>query len=152
ALIVNKFTPTILQENIMSLTRLNLNIAVTLMSQHIGIVPDRIHNILIWGSHTENTLPDASRGIVLQLEEPQRFKITDFVEENFIKKVWTQQVRSRSTTLLTSRGFFKDSVSRGVAAAHQMKDWWLGTPEGQFVCMGVISTGSYGAPPDAIFS
>ena len=43
-------------------------------------------------------------------------------------------------------------MSAAKAAGDHMRDWWLGTPEGTSVSMGVISDGSYGAPPDVIFS
>jgi malate dehydrogenase len=44
------------------------------------------------------------------------------------------------------------AVSAAKAAADHMHDIWHGTPPGQFVSMGVISDGSYGAPNDVIFS
>lgn len=43
-------------------------------------------------------------------------------------------------------------MSAAKAAGDHMRDWWLGTPEGTSVSMGVISDGSYGAPADVIFS
>jgi hypothetical protein len=44
------------------------------------------------------------------------------------------------------------AVSAAKAAGDHMHDIWHGTPSGQFVSMGVISDGSYGAPKDVIFS
>jgi hypothetical protein len=44
------------------------------------------------------------------------------------------------------------AVSAAKAAGDHMHDIWHGTLPGQFVSMGVISDGSYGAPTDIIFS
>ena len=44
------------------------------------------------------------------------------------------------------------AVSAAKAAGDHMHDIWHGTAPGQFVSMGVISDGSYGAPKDVIFS
>lgn len=44
------------------------------------------------------------------------------------------------------------AMSAAKAAGDHMRDWWLGTPDGTSVSMGVISDGTYGAPADVIFS
>lgn len=44
------------------------------------------------------------------------------------------------------------AMSAAKAAADHMKDIWQGTPEGEFVSMGVMSDGSYGIPKDVVFS
>ena len=44
------------------------------------------------------------------------------------------------------------AMSAAKAAADHMKDVWQGTPEGEFVSMGVVSDGSYGIAKDIVFS
>jgi malate dehydrogenase len=44
------------------------------------------------------------------------------------------------------------AMSAAKAACDHMRDWWLGTPEGNYVSMGVISDGSYNTPKGVIFS
>ncbi len=43
-------------------------------------------------------------------------------------------------------------MSAASSACNHVRDWVLGTPEGTWVSMGVISDGSYGAPPGVIYS
>lgn len=43
-------------------------------------------------------------------------------------------------------------MSAAKAAGDHMKDIWQGTPPNQWVSMGVVSDGSYGAPKDVVFS
>lgn len=44
------------------------------------------------------------------------------------------------------------AMSAAKAAGDHMKDIWQGTAPGQWVSMGVVSDGSYGAPKDVVFS
>ncbi|KFB39858.1 hypothetical protein ZHAS_00007231 [Anopheles sinensis] len=44
------------------------------------------------------------------------------------------------------------AMSAAKAASDHMRDWFAGTREGEYVSMGVISDGSYGAPKDIVFS
>jgi Malate/lactate dehydrogenases len=62
-----------------------------------------------------------------------------------------QSVQKRGATVIAARKM-SSAVSAAKAAGDHMHDIWHGTPPGQFVSMGVISDGSYGAPNDVIFS
>jgi len=62
-----------------------------------------------------------------------------------------QTVQKRGAAVIAARKM-SSAVSAAKAAADHMHDIWHGTPPGQFVSMGVISDGSYGAPNDVIFS
>jgi len=62
-----------------------------------------------------------------------------------------QTVQKRGAAVIAARKM-SSAVSAAKAAADHMHDIWHGTLPGQFVSMGVISDGSYGAPNDVIFS
>lgn len=42
--------------------------------------------------------------------------------------------------------------SAAKAGCDHMRDWWMGTAEGSYVSMGVLSDGSYNTPAGVIFS
>jgi len=44
------------------------------------------------------------------------------------------------------------AMSAAKAACDHMRDWWMGTREGCWVSMGVISDGSYNVPQGIIYS
>jgi malate dehydrogenase len=62
-----------------------------------------------------------------------------------------QTVQKRGAAVIAARKM-SSAVSAAKAAGDHMHDIWHGTLPGQFVSMGVISDGSYGAPKDVIFS
>lgn len=43
-------------------------------------------------------------------------------------------------------------MSAANAAVEHVRDWLQGTPEGEYVSMGVISTGEYGVEPGLVYS
>jgi malate dehydrogenase len=62
-----------------------------------------------------------------------------------------QTVQKRGAAVIAARQL-SSAVSAAKAAGDHMHDIWQGTLPGQFVSMGVISDGSYGAPEDVVFS
>jgi malate/lactate dehydrogenase len=44
------------------------------------------------------------------------------------------------------------ALSAASSACDHVRDWALGTPEGSWVSMGVISDGSYGQPEGIVYS
>jgi len=60
-------------------------------------------------------------------------------------------VAKRGAAIIDARGA-SSAASAANAAVDHVRSWVLGTPEGDWVSMGVISDGSYGAPEGLIFS
>jgi malate dehydrogenase len=44
------------------------------------------------------------------------------------------------------------ALSAAAAICDHVRDWLLGTPQGEWVSMGVASDGSYGVPDGLVFS
>lgn len=62
-----------------------------------------------------------------------------------------QTIQVRGAAVIKARQM-SSAMSAAKAAADHMKDIWQGTPEGEFVSMGVVSDGSYGIAKDVVFS
>jgi len=60
-------------------------------------------------------------------------------------------VQKRGAAIIKARGL-SSAASAANAAIDHMRDWALGTPEGDWVSMAVPSDGSYGAPEGIITS
>ncbi len=60
-------------------------------------------------------------------------------------------VAKRGAAIIKARGA-SSAASAASAAIDHMHDWWQGTPEGDWVSMGVPSDGSYGVPEGLISS
>jgi len=70
----------------------------------------------------------------------------DWIENTFIPKV-----AKRGAEVISARGA-SSAASAANAAIDHVHDWVHGTPEGDWVSMGVPSDGSYGVPEGIISS
>jgi malate dehydrogenase len=59
-------------------------------------------------------------------------------------------VQQRGAAIIKARGA-SSAASAASAAIDHMRDWALGTAEGDWVSMGIPSDGSYGIEPGVIF-
>ena len=60
-------------------------------------------------------------------------------------------MQQRGAAIIKARGL-SSAASAANAAVDHVRSWVLGTPEGDWVSMGVVSDGSYGAPEGIISS
>lgn len=65
--------------------------------------------------------------------------------------VYSQTVQKRGAAVIAARKL-SSAMSAAKAACDHMKSIWHGTPEGQYVSMGVFSDGSYNTPEGVMFS
>ena len=67
-----------------------------------------------------------------------------WLEDEFIPTV-----QQRGAAIIKARGL-SSAASAANAAVDHVRSWVLGTPDGDWVSMGVVSDGSYGAPEGII--
>ncbi|XP_037279843.2 malate dehydrogenase, cytoplasmic [Rhipicephalus microplus] len=144
-----RYAKSIPYENFTGLSRLNHNRAVTLLSQRLGVIPNKIVNMIVWGHRGDMLLPDYSRSVVIK--KAKRYKISDLVSRDYLDEGLPEDVKIRDD-LVQKLTKHPGILSRAKAACDQMRDWWIGLPAGQFVTMSVLSDGVYGVPPDLVFS
>jgi malate dehydrogenase len=60
-------------------------------------------------------------------------------------------VQQRGAAIIKARKL-SSALSAASSVCDHVRDWMLGTAPGTFVSMGVISDGSYGAPPGLCYS
>lgn len=145
----NRYAKSIPHENFTGLARLNHNRAVTLLSQKLGVIPNKIVNMIVWGRGGDMLYPDYSRCVVTK--KARRYKITDQVPHEYLEQGLPVDVRIREQ-LVQKLTRHPGLLSRAKAACDQMRDWWIGLAPGTFVTMTVLSDGLYGVPPDVFFS
>lgn len=136
-------------ENFSALARLNHNRAVTLLSQALGVVPNKIVNMIVWGHKGPTLYPDYSKTVVIK--KTRRYRITDLVSHDYLQSGLPRDVQMREE-LVEKLTKHQAVLSRVKAACDQMRDWWIGLPAGQYVSMGVMSDGAYGVATDIVFS
>lgn len=150
ALVCSKYAPSIPRENFTAMTRLDQNRAQSQIAAKAGVAVANVNNVIIWGNHSSTQFPDASHAVVKinssSVPAPEAIK-----DDTWLQTTFVETVQKRGAAVIAARKM-SSAMSAAKAAGDHMRDWFLGTAPGQFVSMGVISDGSYGAPKDVVFS
>lgn len=150
ALICSKYAPSIPQQNFSAMTRLDQNRAQAQIAAKLGVGIENVKNVYIWGNHSSTQYPDARHASVKQ--NGKEGKVADAIgDQTWLQDTFVSTVQKRGAAVIAARKM-SSAMSAAKAACDHMRDWWLGTPEGTYVSMGVLSDGSYGSPAGVIFS
>ncbi|AQP47730.1 malate dehydrogenase [Tessaracoccus aquimaris] len=146
ALIASKNAPDIPAERFNALTRLDHNRALTQLAQKLGVSVNDISHMTIWGNHSATQYPDLFNALVGGKNAAELVDDQAWIEDTFIPTV-----AKRGAAIIEARGL-SSAASAANATVEHMRDWVLGTPEGDWISMAVPSDGSYGVPEGLISS
>lgn len=146
ALILMQHAPSIPKENITCMTRLDHNRAMGQLSERSGVHISKIKNTIIWGNHSSTQYPDVNHATIDGTPAREVIKDDAWLDGDFIKVV-----QQRGAAIIKARKL-SSALSAASSACDHLRDWVMGTQEGVWVSMGVLSDGSYGAPTDIIYS
>ncbi|XP_038663732.1 LOW QUALITY PROTEIN: malate dehydrogenase 1Ab, NAD (soluble) [Scyliorhinus canicula] len=146
-----KCAPSIPKENFSCLTRLDHNRAKAQIAYKLSVSSNDVKNVIIWGNHSSTQYPDVSHATVNVKE--RKMNVIDAVkDDNWLKGEFITIVQNRGAAVLKARKL-SSAMSAAKAISDHMRDIWFGTPEGEWVSMGVISDGNpYNIPNDLIYS
>ncbi|RIZ64706.1 MAG: malate dehydrogenase [Methylococcales bacterium] len=145
ALIALKNAPDLSSENFSSMSRLDHNRAISQLAEKCGVLISDIKNICIWGNHSATQYPDLHHATV------KGQAALSLVDQHWFSDEFIPTVQQRGSTVINAIGH-SSAASAANAAIDQMRNWALGTPEGDWVSMGVVSDGSYGIAKDLFYS
>ncbi|PPD05376.1 MAG: malate dehydrogenase [Methylobacter sp.] len=145
ALIAINSAPDLQPQSFSAMTRLDHNRGIAQLAQKCGVQISDISNMTIWGNHSPSQYPDLHFAKVKG--QPALSQVSfDWFVSNFIPTV-----QQRGASVIGARGL-SSAGSAANAAIDQMKTWTLGTAEGDWASMAVVSDGSYGVEPGLVFS
>ena len=145
ALITQRNAPDVDPRQFTAMMRLDHNRAKTQLAQKTGTTVNDIRHMIIWGNHSATQYPDLHHALVGEQAAMQGMDM-DWYSETFIPTV-----QQRGAAIIEARGA-SSAASAANAAVDHMRSWALGTPDDDWVSMGVISDGSYGIEPGLIYS
>jgi len=149
-LLAQHFAPSIPKENFTALTRLDHNRAKAQVAKKLGVSVRDVHNVIIWGNHSSTQYPDTTVGYVHVNGEKK--SIRDAVNDSkYLEGEFISTVQKRGAAIIAARKF-SSAMSAANAIVDHIRDWVLGTPEGEYVSMAVPSDGSYNIPEGVIYS
>jgi len=145
ALVCSHYAPSIPTENFSAMTRLDQNRAAAQLARKLEAKVEEVRNVIIWGNHSSTQFPDPSQVTV------SGSPVTGQLDEAWVTQEFVPAVQKRGAAVIAARKL-SSAMSAAKAACDHMKDWFQGTPEGEFVSMAVLSDGSYGSPEGVMFS
>jgi malate dehydrogenase len=128
-----------------AMTRLDHNRALTQLAQQTGTSINDIRKVTIWGNHSSTQYPDISKATV------GGKAAEGLVDAEWYRGTYIPTVQQRGAAIIAARGA-SSAASAANAAINHMRDWALGTPDGDWTSMGVYSDGSYGIDQGLIYS
>ena len=146
ALIAMSNAPDIPKERFNALTRLDHNRAISQLAAKLNVPVTDIKKMTIWGNHSATQYPDLFNAEVAGKNAAEAVGDQAWLENDFIPTV-----AKRGAAIIAARGS-SSAASAANATIEHMRDWALGTPEGDWVSMAVPSDGSYGVQEGLISS
>jgi len=137
--------PDLKPENFTALTRLDHNRALAQLAAETKSDVSDIKKMIIWGNHSTTQYPDLSQATV------GGKPALDLVDRSWYENDYIPRVAKRGAEIIDARGA-SSAASAANGAIHHIRDWVMGTPEGDWTSMAVPSDGSYGIPEGLTYS
>ena len=145
SLIAQRNAPSLSPKRFTAMTRLDHNRGLAQLKEKSGASLADVRKVIIWGNHSATQYPDLYHATV------GGRPALSTVEEGWFKEHFIPTVQQRGAAIIKARGT-SSAASAASAALDHIHDWMLGTPEGDWVSMGVPSDGSYGIAEGVIYS
>ncbi len=145
ALIAQRNAPDINPRQFTAMTRLDHNRALSQLAGKLSVSINEVRNMTIWGNHSSTQYPNLFHARVRGESAIEKVE-QDWYENDFIPTV-----QQRGAAIIKARGA-SSAASAANAAIFHVRDWALGTPDNDWVSMGVYSDGSYGIEEGLIYS
>jgi len=145
ALIAMNNAPDLKPEQFTAMTRLDHNRAISQLAEKTGSQIRNIKNMIVWGNHSSTQVPDLNHASV------DGKSAASLVDTAWEKETFIPTVQKRGAAIIDARGA-SSAASAGSSAIDHMRDWALGTADGEWVSMSIPSQGHYGIAKGLIYS
>ena len=132
--------PDVPSERFTAMMRLDHNRALTQVAQKLGTSINDVSRMTIWGNHSATQYPD-----LVHCEVPGGTAAEVIGDQAWLEGDFIPTVQQRGAAIIEARGA-SSAASAANAAIDHVHDWVAGTPDGDWVSMGVPSDGIYGVP------
>ena len=144
AYIAMKSAPDLPAKNFTAMLRLDHNRAASQLAAKGSFKVGDIKKLTVWGNHSPSMYADYRFATV------DGKSVKDIInDQEWNANVFLPTVGKRGAAIINARGL-SSAASAANAAIDHMRDWALGS-NGEWVTMGVPSTGAYGIPEGIVF-
>jgi malate dehydrogenase len=144
-LIAMKNAPKLKPSNFTSMMRLDHNRALSQAGQKVGKPVSSVRKMTVWGNHSATQYPD-----IFQAEADGRKIWPQINDQAWLEKNFIPTIQKRGAAIIEARGL-SSAASAANAAIDHVRDWIYGTPEGDWVSMGIPADGSYGIAEGVLY-
>jgi malate dehydrogenase len=161
ALVFSRHCPSVPSSQITALSRLDHNRAINFVASYLKVPPQAIHDVTVFGNHSNTMLADISKGYLLSNDtekathnikpkgkKTQSTKIRNVMPlrnclpDDFIRQTLQDQIRQRGGSIIKAKGS-SSGYSAANAIVEHLRNWFLGS-NGEIVSMAVIVDGFRG--------
>lgn len=158
ALVFSMFCPNIPTAQITALSRLDHNRARNFVANHLKVEPQKVHDVTVFGNHSNTMMADISKGYLLlddaeqtcddskmarkQSRSKSRRKaipLRSLLSQEFVQQTLQEQVKQRGGSIIKAKGS-SSGYSAAVAIVDHLRNWYLGS-KGEIVSMAIIVDG-----------
>ena len=146
AYIAMKSAPDLPRKNFTAMLRLDHNRALSQIAAKTGKPVAEIEKMIVWGNHSPTMYADYRFATIQGQSVAQMIN-----DQDWNANVFLPTVGKRGAAIIDARGA-SSAASAANAAIDHMRTWALGSVEGDWVSMGVLSRGTYGVAEDIVYS
>ena len=144
ALIAQQNAPSINPGQFTAMMRLDHNRAISQLAEKTDSLNTDIQKMIVWGNHSATQYPDIHHATVKGQAAAGQ------VDSTWYRETFIPTVQQRGAAIIKARGASSAASAAGAAIDH-MRDWALGTAQGNWTTMAVPSDGSYDIAPGILF-
>ncbi|KPK07425.1 MAG: malate dehydrogenase [Betaproteobacteria bacterium SG8_39] len=145
ALIAMKNAPDLKPTQFTAMMRLDHNRARSQIAAKLGKPVSAVRKTIVWGNHSATQYPD-----IFHAECDSKKAWAQIKDQDWLEKTFIPTVQKRGAAIIEARGL-SSAASAASAAIDHVRDWVHGTPEGDWVSMGISADGSYGIPEGVLY-
>jgi malate dehydrogenase len=144
-LIAMKNAPGLKPANFTAMMRLDHNRALSQVAHKVAKPVSTVRKMIVWGNHSATQYPDIFHA------EVEGKKVWPMINDmNWLEKEFIPTIQKRGAAIIDARGL-SSAASAASAAMDHIRNWMYGTPDGDWVSMGLPADGSYGIPAGVIY-
>jgi malate dehydrogenase len=144
-LIAMKNAPSLSPRQFTGMMRLDHNRSLSQIGAKLGKPVTSLRKMTVWGNHSATQYPD-----LFQAEADGKKVWPMINDQAWLETSFLPTVQKRGAAIIAARGL-SSAASAASAAIDHMRDWTMGTPEGDWISMGIPADGSYGIAEGVIY-
>jgi malate dehydrogenase len=131
--------------NFSAMMRLDHNRSLTQIAQKVGKPVSSVRKMTVWGNHSATQYPD-----IFNVEVDGKKVWPTINDQAWLEKDFIPTIQKRGAAIIDARGL-SSAASAANAAIDHVRNWVYGTPDGDWVSMGLPADGSYGIEEGVIY-